>query len=198
MKTILSAMGRRSAGLLHARGELACVVHQRRYGFLSVALWFTSLTLLPLIVLAQVQHLNDSVRHAILTENFKVVVHVKDIPSSVLSAASKARGPDSAAAPLELAEPGAEFQATDVIDNPKLPGRRFDAGYASDDYFIMRYEVGGIAHTFHVAVFRLSGKNASFVWQAQVPSSLTGLDDLRKLLRNPDSTALDDSYTRFY
>lgn len=191
-------MARRSAGLLHESGEAAGVVQKHRFGLIMVALWTASLTLLPQIALAQVQHLSDPVRHAVLTENFRVVVHVKDIPSSVMSAASKARGPDYNAAPLEFAEPGAEFQATDVIVKPELPGRRFDAGYSSDDYFIMRYEVGGIAHTFHVAVFHLSGKNATFVWQAQVPSTLTGLDDLRKLLRNPDSKALNDSYTRFY
>ena len=191
-------MGRRIAGLLHPRGEAACVLKKHRHGLIVVALWFAWPILLPQIAFTQVQHLSDSVRKAILTENFQVVVRVKDIPSSVMTAASKARGPDYAAAPLEFAEPGAEFQSTDVIVKPELPGRRFDAGYASDDYFIMRYEVGGIAHTFHVAVFRLSVKHATFVWQAQVPSTLAGLDDLRKLLRNPDSKAIDDSYTRFY
>ena len=190
-------MARHSAGLLPDGGEPARVnLHRRRS--LLLALCCTGLVLLPHVVRAQTQHLPDSVRHAMLTESFRNVVHVKDIPISVLTAASKARDPNYKGDLIEFAEPGAEFQATDVIVNPKLPGRRFDAGYASDDLFIMRYEVGGIAHTFHVAVFRLSGKDATFVWQAQVPSTLTGLDDLRKLLRNPDSKGIDDSYTRFY
>ena len=48
---------------------------------------------------------------------------------------------------FELAEPGAEYQVTDVITNPNLPTRRLILAGCSADHCIIYYEHGGIAHT---------------------------------------------------
>ena len=55
---------------------------------------------------------------------------------------------------LDIAEPGAEFQVTDVIRKPDLPIRRLVAAGCSIDHCIVYYERGGIAHTWHVNAVR--------------------------------------------
>jgi hypothetical protein len=54
-----------------------------------------------------------------------------------------------------MAPRGGDFNATDVITNPKAPGRRFiRAGHAGDIWFLW-YEHGGIAYTKNIAVIAL-------------------------------------------
>jgi hypothetical protein len=66
---------------------------------------------------------------------------------------------------LELAEPGAEFQVTDVIVKPNLPIRRLILSRCSSDHCVVYYERGGIAHTFSVVLFRIDkGGAAQFEW----------------------------------
>jgi hypothetical protein len=147
---------------------------------------------------AQTEHLDAATRHAILAGPYRVIVHVADIPPSVMAAASAARGPGLARYPLEMADPGQPFQATDVIVGKRLPGRRLIAAYASGDGWILHYEAGGVAHSYHVAFFRVHGTTATFVWQASVPRTVSGLAALQELVRADKPGAVDDSYTRFY
>jgi hypothetical protein len=146
---------------------------------------------------ADVQHLDAGVRHAILTERFAVVRRVASIPHAVMAEASAARGPEYATPPIEFAEPGAPFQSTDVIMTPRLPGRRLIVAWSSPDWYVLHYEVGGVAHTYHVAAFSLRNGHARFVWHAQLRGALANLDALRRLIRSGD-TSLDDSYRRLY
>ncbi len=147
---------------------------------------------------AQVEHLSATTRHAILTDQFVVVRQVAKIPHSVTAAAAAARGPNMGDDPLVLADPGKPFQSTDVIVDGKLPGRRLIAAYVAGNDWIVHYEVGGVAHTYHVAFFRVHGNGATFVWQASVHVPLSGIDELRRLIREDKPNAIDDSYTRFY
>jgi hypothetical protein len=147
---------------------------------------------------AQTQHLDAATRSAILSGSYRTVAHVADIPAAVMAAAAAARGPGLAGYPLEMADPGQPFQATDVIVDKRLPGRRLIAAYGSAGAWILHYEAGGVAHTYHVAFFSLHGKTAAFVWQASVPRTLGGIDALQGLVRSDKPGALDDSYTRFY
>jgi hypothetical protein len=75
--------------------------------------------------------------------------------------ARKADTPRGALAALGLAgiaERGARWQATDVIGpGPRLPGRRFVAARLDGCVLTVRYEQGGIAHTFHSAVAQRRG-----------------------------------------
>jgi hypothetical protein len=147
---------------------------------------------------AQTQHLDAATRTAILAGSYRTVVRVADIPPAVMAAAAAARGPDLGGYPLEMADPGQPFQATDVIVDKRLPGRRLIAAYASTAAWIVHYEAGGVAHTYHIAFFRLHGKRATFVWQASVPRTLSGIVALQELVRSDKQGAIDDSYTRFY
>ena len=68
----------------------------------------------------------------------------------------------------KLAEPGQSWNATDVITDPTLPAKRLIWAAISGDYYVVHYERGGIAHTYHVLVAKL-GKGEikpKIIWQA--------------------------------
>jgi hypothetical protein len=72
---------------------------------------------------------------------------------------------------LDIAEPAAEFQVTDVIVNPKLPIRRLVAAGCTIDYCLVYYERGGIAHTWHVALFHWTPAATRFEWGGTAPAA---------------------------
>ena len=67
-----------------------------------------------------------------------------------------------------LAEPGQKWNATDAIVDPTLPGKRLIWAAVGGEYYVVHYERGGIAHTFHVLVARLAKNDAKpkVVWHA--------------------------------
>ena len=75
---------------------------------------------------------------------------------------------------FELAEPGAEFQVTDVIVKPNLPIRRLILAGCSTDHCIIYYEHGGIAHTHAVVLFQTKGA-VRFEWGGAAPRDLGDL-----------------------
>ncbi len=63
-----------------------------------------------------------------------------------------------AALGFPLAERGTPFQATDVIGpGPRLPSARFVAARRSRCAIALRYEQGGIAHTYQTAILERRG-----------------------------------------
>jgi hypothetical protein len=68
----------------------------------------------------------------------------------------------------KLAEPGQKWNATDVITDPTLPGKRLIWGAVGGEYYVVHYERGGIAHSFHILVAKLTQDNAKpkAVWRA--------------------------------
>jgi hypothetical protein len=82
---------------------------------------------------------------------------------------------------LDIAEPRAEFQATDVLLKPNLPIRRLvAAGCSNDFYCLVYYERGGIAHTWHVALFHWTPDETRFEWGGAAPGGLATIDAVRK------------------
>jgi hypothetical protein len=67
-----------------------------------------------------------------------------------------------------LAEPGGKWNATDVIMDRSLPSKRLIWAAVGDHYYVVHYERGGIAHTFHISVARLGKTHAKpkVVWSA--------------------------------
>jgi hypothetical protein len=67
-----------------------------------------------------------------------------------------------------LAEPGQKWNATDAIMDPTLPGKRLIWAAVGGEYYVVHYERGGIAHTFHGLVARLTKGEAKpkVVWGA--------------------------------
>ena len=68
----------------------------------------------------------------------------------------------------KLAEPGQKWNATCVITDPSLPGKRLIWAAAGGDYYVVHYERGGIDHSFHILVGKLIKNDAQpkVVWRA--------------------------------
>ena len=80
---------------------------------------------------------------------------------------------------LDIAEPGAEFQVTDVIIDPTLPRRRLVAAGCSTDHCLVYYERGGITRTWQVALFYWTPAATRFEWGGIAPRGLASIDAVR-------------------
>jgi len=115
------------------------------------------------IALSAVNHLPADVWTALKdARSFETRRSVSAIPASVRAAFAKAVGDESFA----MAEPGGEWQVTDVTEKPELPRRRLRGVAQSKSLCILFYELGGRAESDHVAVFRLKDGGAELAWQA--------------------------------
>jgi len=118
-------------------------------------------------------------RKALLdTAPFHEVHATSDLPSVILALCDG--GGDG-----KLAEPGQKWNATDAISDPTLPGKRLIWGAVGGEYYVVHYERGGIAHTFHILVAKLSKNDAraKAVWRAvggPIKDYPAFLDALRK------------------
>ena len=108
-------------------------------------------------------------------ERFGIVTSVRGLPLGVREGLQTLFGSGS----LDIAEPGAEFQATDAVVNAKLPIRRLVAAGCSTDHCLIYYEHGGIAHTWHVTLFRWTPEATQFEWGGIAPGGLATIDDVR-------------------
>jgi hypothetical protein len=92
---------------------------------------------------------------------FHEVHSTGDLPAAVLALCDG--GGDG-----KLAEPGQKWNATDVIIDASLPGKRLIWAAVGGGYYVVHYERGGIAHTFHILVAKLTkdGAKPKPVWRA--------------------------------
>ena len=98
---------------------------------------------------APLAELSEALRAHVKDDRFGIVTSIRGLPLGVRDGLQTLFGSQA----LDIAEPGAEFQVNDVIRNPTLPIRRLVAAGCSIDHCIVYYERGGIAHTWHVALF---------------------------------------------
>jgi hypothetical protein len=87
-----------------------------------------------------------------------------------------------------MSNPGGLFAATDVLILPGIPTRRLVFGGISDQYCLVHYEYGGIAHGYMTALFGLSGNQSIPLW-ANADGRYESLDQFaketdRRALRN--------------
>jgi hypothetical protein len=112
-------------------------------------------------------------------ERFEIVTSIRGLPLGVRDGLQTLFGSQT----LDIAEPGAEFQVTDVIVNPKLPIRRLVAAGCSTDYHcLVYYERGGSLHTWHVALFHWTPTATRFEWGGTAPGDLRTIDDVRNAI----------------
>jgi hypothetical protein len=119
--------------------------------------------------------LSGSLRSHVKNERFAIVSSIRGLPLGVRDALQALFGSQT----LDIAEPGAEFQATDVIVNAKLPRRRLVAAGCSTDHCLVYYERGGIAHTWQVALFHWTPAKTRFEWGGIAPGGLASIDEVR-------------------
>ena len=122
--------------------------------------------------------LSAALRAHLKDERFEIVTSIRGLPLGVREELQTLFGSQS----LDIAEPGAEFQATDVVVNPKLPTRRLVAAGCSTDHCLVYYEHGGIVHTWHAALFHWTPAATRFEGGGTAPSGLATIDGVRKAI----------------
>jgi hypothetical protein len=125
--------------------------------------------------------LSKAGRDNIFRGDFTIVKDTEAIPANVKqSFAEITREPSFA-----LANPGQEYQATDVVNpkKPRLPWRRLIfAGSCGDKWFI-HYERGGIGHYYAIVLLSADGgKRSQFLWGGVGFSGAQDLTELRALV----------------
>jgi len=120
--------------------------------------------------------LSETLRAHLQSERLEIVTSIRGLPLGVREALQQLFGSPS----LDIAEPGAEFQATDDVGNRKLPIRRLAAAGCSIDHCLVYYERGGIAHTWQVALFHWAPDATRFEWGGTAAGGLATVEDVRK------------------
>ena len=119
--------------------------------------------------------LSAALRAHVKDERFQIVTSVRGLPLGVRDSLQTLFGSQT----LDIADPGAEFQVTDVIVNPNLPHRRLVAAGCSIEYCLVYYERGGRAHTWYVTLFHWTPAATRFEWGGTAPAGLATIDDVR-------------------
>lgn len=120
--------------------------------------------------------LSGPLRAHVATERFGIVTSVRGLPLGVRDGLQALFGSGT----LDIAEPGAEFQATVVIRSPRLPLRRLVAAGCSMDHCLVYYERGGSAHTWQAALFHWTPAATRFEWGGAAPGGLATIADVRQ------------------
>jgi hypothetical protein len=91
---------------------------------------------------------------------FRQVHSTNDLPPPIIALCAGDNG--------KMADPGQKWNPTDVIIDPSLPGKRLIWGAIGGEYYVVHYERGGIAHTFHILVAKFANNVAKpkLVWTA--------------------------------
>ena len=125
---------------------------------------------------AQTTALPEALRAHVKDDRFQIVTAVRGLPLGVRDGLQTLFGSQS----LDIAEPDADFQVTDVAGARALPIRRLVAAGCSVDHCLVYYERGGIAHTWQVALFHWTPAATRFEWGGVAPGGLMTIDDVRK------------------
>ena len=122
--------------------------------------------------------LSGTLRNHVKDERFDVVTSIRGLPLGVRDGLQTLFGGQT----LDIAEPGAGFQATEAVGNPKLPLRRLVAAGCSTDHCLVYYERGGGTRTWLVALFHWTPSATRFEWGGTAPGGLTTIDDVRNAI----------------
>jgi hypothetical protein len=110
---------------------------------------------------ADVAKLPAEDRKALLdASRFHEVPSTKDLPPAVIALCGGDKD--------RLADPGQNWNATDAVTDPTLPWKRLIWAAVGSDYYVVHYERGGIDHSFHILVAKVTKNDAkpTMVWRA--------------------------------
>lgn len=111
-------------------------------------------------------------------ERFQIVTAVRGLPLGVREELQRMFGISADA----MADPGAEFQATDDVRKPGLPTRRLVVGGCAQDHCVVYYERGGYAPTRQVVLFHWTPAGTRVEAGGVAPRDLKTVDDVRAAL----------------
>lgn len=119
--------------------------------------------------------LPDAIRTHLNNERLELVTSIRGLPLGVRDELQTLFGSQT----LDIAEPGAAYQVTDVIATPQLPTRRLVAAGCSADHCLVYYERGGLAHVSFVMLFHWTPQATRFEWGGRAPNNLGTIDSVR-------------------
>ena len=116
------------------------------------------------------------------SDQFKTIRLVKELPKSIIALCADGNG--------RIANPGEQWEPTDVILSEFLPRKRLIWASYFQNYYLMYYESGGIAHSYHVLLAQLEekGSNAKILWHGVGEP----LSDYKAFLTAVEQNKLDD------
>ena len=98
--------------------------------------------------------ISQAVVQQFLDDDFRFIKDTKALPKPVIQAFTETGG-----SRLTIANPGKEFEETDVIWDASVPRKRLLFAGVSRDKCFMLYEQGGRVHFYVLALFELSNAN---------------------------------------
>lgn len=120
----------------------------------------------------------DALRTHLRGERFSPLTTVAALPAGLRDELNKLFGGKT----LDMADPGAPFQATDVMVTPRLPARRLVAAGCSADHCLVYYERGGFAHVHQIVLFGKADTAFRFVEGGVAPGGLADLEQVKDAL----------------
>jgi hypothetical protein len=122
--------------------------------------------------------LPGELRAHVKDERFGIVTSIRGLPIGVREEMQRLFGGS-----LDIADPGAEFQAASASVNPALPTRRLvAAGCAPDQHCLVYYQRGGGAPSWRVVLLHWTPDVTRFEWGATAPGGLATIEDVRNAL----------------
>ena len=139
---------------------------------LHSSLWILVVIATQTLCYADVTKLSPEYRKALRdNSDFREVRATAILPPAIVALCADDRG--------RLAKPGQKWEATDFITDDSLPRRRLIWTVTGGDYYVVHYERGGYAHSFHVLVATLKqGQHQSdcgLAWGWRAPQELQGI-----------------------
>lgn len=120
--------------------------------------------------------LSADLRAHVQNERFQIVTALRGLPIGVRNGLQMLFESQS----FDIAEPGAEFDLSDMSIYLNLPIRRMVLAGCSYDHCLVYYErIGATYHTWQVALFHWAPEGTKFVWGGTAPEGLKTVDDVR-------------------
>jgi hypothetical protein len=129
--------------------------------------------------------LSEALRTHVKSDRFDIVTSIRGLPLGVRDQLQTLWGTGS----LDIAEPGAAFQANGTSVNPTLPTRRLvAAGCSTDFHCLVYYERGGRGHTWLVTLFHWTPAATRLEWGGTAPGGLKTIDEVRNAVLSQSSS----------
>jgi hypothetical protein len=120
--------------------------------------------------------MSEADRKHFLDGEFRIIKDTKEFPAPIVKILCGTVELRSC-----MANPGERFNATDVIGDLRIPGRRLlFAGVLGDKYFVY-YEQGGIALFHQISFFTVSGTDSvTTLWRGHCYGPIVNIEQLRQ------------------
>jgi hypothetical protein len=114
---------------------------------------------------------------------FETLGSTQDLPADIVALCADDKG--------RLAEPGAAWEANDIITDDSLPHKRLIWAAKKNGYYVAHYESGGRGHSYHVLLVMKNGTPEPIVvWHGIATEKIANFSTFAAAL---NTDRLDDS-----